>query len=170
MTKPLITATELSALMASDSPIIIDTRDPDSYNAGHIPGAVNIHDIFTYLATSTPEGMAELRDTFAASFGAVGLSGAETAVIYEAAMDGGFGQSCRGYFLLEYLGYPKISVLHGGFSAWTAAELPVSTETPTPQPANFPMSDARCAHHGGSSRSACRHQSARPCTARRSRC
>ncbi|MFK7967543.1 MAG: sulfurtransferase [Burkholderiaceae bacterium] len=143
MTKPLITATELSALMASDSPIIIDTRDPDSYNAGHIPGAVNIHDIFTYLATSTPEGMAELRDTFAASFGAVGLSGAETAVIYEAAMDGGFGQSCRGYFLLEYLGYPKISVLHGGFSAWTAAELPVSTETPTPQPASFPISDAR---------------------------
>jgi Rhodanese-like domain. len=34
---------------------VIDTRNPDAYAAGHLPNAVNVHEIFTYLATSTPE-------------------------------------------------------------------------------------------------------------------
>ena len=29
-------------------------------------------------------------------------------------MNSGFGQSCRGYYLLTMLGYPKIKVVHGG--------------------------------------------------------
>jgi len=62
-------------------------------------------------------------DKFAAIFGAAGLSGQETAVVYEQSMNTGFGQSCRGYVLLTYLGYPKVKILHGGFVAWTAAGL-----------------------------------------------
>ena len=52
-------------------------------------------------------------------------------------MNSGFGQSCRGYFLLTMLGYPKIRVLHGGFDAWAAKGLPVTTEVPKPKPASF---------------------------------
>jgi len=63
--KVLLTPAELSAMLGADDVVVIDTRNPDAYAAGHIPGAVNIHDIFTYLATSTPEGMAELRSKFA---------------------------------------------------------------------------------------------------------
>jgi thiosulfate/3-mercaptopyruvate sulfurtransferase len=100
----LITPEELTKLIASEPVVLIDTRDPKSYAAGHIPDAVNIHDIFTFLATSTPDGMAELKGKFADAFGAAGLSGKETAVIYEQSMNTGFGQSCRGYFLLSFLG------------------------------------------------------------------
>ncbi|MBI3531435.1 MAG: sulfurtransferase [Burkholderiales bacterium] len=78
------------------------------------------------------------KSTFAAHLGAVGLSGKETAVFYEDAMNSGYGQSCRGYYLLTWLGYPKVKVLNGGFSAWKAAGLPVSTATVTPVPATFP--------------------------------
>jgi thiosulfate/3-mercaptopyruvate sulfurtransferase len=138
MTSVLISPAELQAMMGPDT-VIIDTRDPESFAAGHIAGAVNLHDIFTYLATSTPEGMAELADTFAAAFGAAGLNGTKTAVLYEASMNTGFGQSCRGYFLLSYLGYPKVKVLHGGLAAWQAAGLPLSTETVAPTPATFPV-------------------------------
>ena len=60
----------------------------------------------------------ELKTKFADAFGAAGLSGKETAVIYEQSMNSGFGQSCRGYYLLTMLGYPKIKVLHGGYDAW----------------------------------------------------
>lgn len=77
---------------------------------------MNLHEIFTFLATSTPEGYAELRQKFADAFGKAGLSGTETAVIYEQSMNSGFGQSRRGYFLLTFLGYPKVKVLHGGFA------------------------------------------------------
>ena len=104
----------------------------------HIPGAVNLRETFTYLATSTPQGLQELKDTFAAHLGAIGLSGAETAVFYEDALNSGYGQSCRGYYLLTWLGYPKVKVLNGGYSAWKAAELPVSTEAVVPTPAIFP--------------------------------
>jgi len=139
--KVLLTPAELSEMLGAPDVVVIDTRNPDAYAAGHIPGAVNIHDIFTYLATSTPEGMAELRSKFADAFGSAGLSGAETAVIYEGSMASGFGQSCRGYFLLKFLGYPKAVVLHGGFQAWETAGLPVSTEVPGVTPKDFPLAD-----------------------------
>jgi thiosulfate/3-mercaptopyruvate sulfurtransferase len=137
--KVLVTPAELSESLTSEPIVLIDTRDPATYAAGHLPGAVNIHDIFTYLATSTPDGVAAMRDKFAAIFGAAGLSGNETAVVYEQSMNTGFGQSCRGYVLLRYLGYPKIKILHGGYAAWAAAGLPTATEVATPTPSAFPL-------------------------------
>ncbi len=134
----LISPAELSALQAAGPVVVIDTRDADTYAAGHIPGAVNLRETFTYLATSTPEGLQELKDTFAAHLGAIGLSGQETAVFYEDAMNSGYGQSCRGYYLLTWLGYPAVKVLNGGYSAWKAAGMPVSTDAVTPTPASFP--------------------------------
>lgn len=144
ITALLISPDQLNTLQATETVVVIDTRDADTFAAGHIPGAVNLREVFTFLATSTPEGLKELKATFADALGKAGLSGAETAVFYEDAMNSGYGQSCRGYYLLNWLGYPKIKVLNGGFSAWTAAGLPVSTEAATPTPATFPelpMSD-----------------------------
>lgn len=139
MPKALVSPGELAELMETEPVVIIDTRDPETFAKGHIPGAVNIHDIFTYLATSTPEGLGDLTRKFADAFGAAGLSGKETAVLAEQSMNTGFGQSCRGYYLLSYLGYPKVAVLHGGVSAWSAAGLPLSTEVATPHAAAFPV-------------------------------
>lgn len=135
----LISPTHLIRMTESLPTVIIDTRSPDAYAAGHIPGAVNIHDIFTFLATSSKEGLEELSGKFAEAFGAAGLSGDEVAVIYEDSMNTGFGQSCRGYFLLQFLGYRKSVVLHGGYQAWLAESLPVSTETPAPVTKTFPI-------------------------------
>lgn len=137
----LISPGGLHEMSASLPTVIIDTRSPAAYDAGHIPGAVNIHDIFTFLATSSKEGLEELRDKFAEVFGAAGLSGEEVAVIYEDSMNTGFGQSCRGYFLLQFLGYPKAAILHGGYQAWLAEEMPVSTEVPTPEAKTFPVKE-----------------------------
>jgi thiosulfate/3-mercaptopyruvate sulfurtransferase len=139
MEKTFISPSDLKTLMATEPVVIIDTRDPASYAAGHIPGAVNLHDIFTFLAMSTPEGMKELTGKFADAFGSAGLSGKETAVVYEQSMNTGFGQSCRGYYLLKYLGYPKVAVLHGGLGAWTAEGNATTAEVPVVTPATFPI-------------------------------
>lgn len=140
--KTLLMPSELANLMENTSTVVIDTRDPESYAAGHIPGAVNIREIFTYLATTDTDGLDELEDKFAELFGSAGLSGAETAVLYEDAMNTGFGQSCRGYFLLKSLGYEKAAVLHGGLAGWEAEGLPVTTEVPRPTPVAFPVSSS----------------------------
>jgi thiosulfate/3-mercaptopyruvate sulfurtransferase len=138
----LISPAHLKQMTESLPTVIIDTRAPDAYAAGHIPGAVNIHDIFTFLAMSSKEGLEELRGKFADAFGAAGLSGDEVAVIYEDSMNTGFGQSCRGYFLLQFLGYPKAAVLHGGYQAWLAEDLPTTTEVPESQPKVFPVDES----------------------------
>ena len=65
MADVLISADDLATFATSEPCVIIDTRNPDAYAAGHIPGAVNIHEIFTFLATSTPEGMEELKKKYA---------------------------------------------------------------------------------------------------------
>ena len=140
--KILLSPAELAAMQVAEHLVVIDTRNPDAYASGHIPGAVNVHDIFTYLAMSTPEAIGALRQKFSDAFGAAGLSGAETAVLVEESMNSGFGQSCRGYFLLKYLGYPKAQILHGGYVAWKAAGLPTSNEPSMGKPAQFPLSDA----------------------------
>src|SRR6516165_5069169 len=113
MTDVLISAGELADLIKREPCVVIDTRNPDAYAAGHLPNAVNVHEIFTYLAMSTPEGMNEQK------------------------MNTGFGQSCRGYYLLTMLGYPKVKVLHGGLDAWVAAGLPETKELPSPVKASF---------------------------------
>ena len=133
----LITPSELEAMMAKGGIVLIDTRAPDAYAAGHLKDAVNIHDIFTYLATTTPDGVTTMTDKLAQTFGAAGLGGEETAIIYEGSMDTGFGQSCRGYTLLKYLGYPKVKILHGGFATWVAEGKPTTTDPSAPMPKTF---------------------------------
>jgi thiosulfate/3-mercaptopyruvate sulfurtransferase len=142
MNSALVTPAELQMMIDAKQAVVIDTRDPESFAAGHIAGAVNMHDIFTYLATSDSSGMTELKEKFAAEFAAAGLDGTKTAVIYEASMASGFGQSCRGYYLLSFLGYPNVKVMHGGFAAWLAAELPVTTDVSAPQPGGFEVDPA----------------------------
>ena len=140
--KILITPDELKAMLPKGNLVLIDTRAPEAYAAGHIPGAVNMHEIFTTLAMSTPEALSSLRRSFADAFGGAGLGGGEMAVIYEASMNSGFGQSCRGYFLLQWLGYKKACVLHGGLQAWTAAGGEVTTEATKAAAKPFPLTEA----------------------------
>jgi thiosulfate/3-mercaptopyruvate sulfurtransferase len=137
--KTLIEATELYELVKTEPVVIIDTRAPEDYVISHIPGAVNIREIFSYLSTSTPEGLAAMQDKFVDLLGKAGLSGKELAVIYEDAMNNGYGQSCRGYFLLKFLGYERVSILHGGYQAWENADLPTTAEVPTPEAKTFPL-------------------------------
>jgi thiosulfate/3-mercaptopyruvate sulfurtransferase len=135
--KPLIAPQELAALKEKESVVILDTRSAEEYATSHIPAAVNVREIFTHLATSTPVGLASLQSLFADLLGKAGISGEERIVIYEDAMHKGFGQSCRGYFLLKYLGCEQVSVLHGGYQAWLAAGLATTSEVSTPEEKTF---------------------------------
>lgn len=137
--KTLLDPSQVASLMEGEPVVVIDTRAPKDYAAAHIPGAVNIREIFSFLASSTPEGMVTMHQTFADLLGAAGLSGAEHAVIYEDAMNNGYGQSCRGYFLLKYLGYPHVSILHGGLKAWTDAGMSVTDVPSAPTAKAFPL-------------------------------
>ena len=139
MTTPLLSPADLAELVARDEAVLLDARPPAAYGAGHLPGAINVPQIFDYMASSDAAGLHDMAQQFAALFGTAGLDGSKTAVVYEQSMTAGLGRSCRGYFLLCALGYPKAAVLHGGLAAWSAAGHALSTEVPEPTPAEFPL-------------------------------
>jgi thiosulfate/3-mercaptopyruvate sulfurtransferase len=138
-TEYLTSVETLARLVEQKAVHVIDTREPEEYAADHIPGAVNIYEIFTYLATKENGGYEAMRRIFAALFSSAGLCGDERVVVYEDAMDNGYGRSCRGRFILQYLGHKQATVLHGGYQAWLEAGLPVTAEVPVVTPKVFPV-------------------------------
>ncbi|MBD2506087.1 sulfurtransferase [Nostoc muscorum FACHB-395] len=132
-TKALISPQELTSILAekSSQAVIIDTRTPEDYAISHIPESINIRDFFTYLLESSyPAGLKELQEYFAEIMSKLGISGAERLIVYEDALNKGYGQSCRAAFLLKYLGCAEVSILHGGYRAWLTEGLPTTDEVP----------------------------------------
>ncbi|PYD47359.1 sulfurtransferase [Novacetimonas pomaceti] len=130
---------DVRRLAAEGKALLIDVRDKKDFDAGHIAGAVNMPDIFTYLAETTQDGLATLQRTFASLFAEYGLDGKKTAIVYEDALHTRYGASCRGYWILRYLGYPSVGILDGGLSAWRRAGGTFTTETTTPVRTEFPL-------------------------------
>ncbi|WP_392536141.1 sulfurtransferase [Nostoc sp. C117] len=135
-TKLLISPQELTSLLAEKAShtVIIDTRSPADYVISHIPQSINIRDFFTYLLeNSSSAELKKLQEYFAEIMSRVGISGGEWLIVYEDALDKGYGQSCRASFLLKYLGCAQVSILHGGYTAWVKAGLSTSDEVPLPE-------------------------------------
>ncbi|MDZ7962965.1 MAG: sulfurtransferase [Aulosira sp. DedQUE10] len=132
-TKLLISPQSLTSVLAekSSQTVIIDTRSPEDYAISHIPQAINIRDFFTYLLDSSyPAGLKKLQEYFAEIMSKLGISGAERLIVYEDALNKGYGQSCRAAFLLKYLGCTQVSILHGGYRAWLTSGFPTTDEVP----------------------------------------
>jgi len=131
----LISPEQLAQELTDPGLLLVDTRDEAVYLRAHIPGAVNIQDIFYYLCTPETGGLPSMAAHFASLFGQAGLSSHQRVVMYEDAHDNGYGKSCRGWLLMQFLGHARVQVLHGGFQGWKVAGLPLESDpvvgTPT---------------------------------------
>jgi thiosulfate/3-mercaptopyruvate sulfurtransferase len=153
---PLIAPRELAELLcAPDPPILLDVRwtltgppGRTEYQAGHLPGAVFL-DVDTELSGPPgPAGRHPLPDPAAlqSTLRAAGVRTTVPVIAYDAA-DGSV--AARMWWLLRWAGHPATAVLDGGFAAWRAAGLPVTTEVPAPRtgtitvrPGRMPVLDA----------------------------
>jgi thiosulfate/3-mercaptopyruvate sulfurtransferase len=133
----LIEPGELAGQLSQENLVLIDTRDREVFQRSHLPGAVNIQDIFYYLCLPENGGLPALQAHFTTLFSQAGIRPTDRVIVYEDALDNGYGKSCRGWLFLQYLGHANVSVLHGGIRAWISAGLPLTTEVVTPQPAVF---------------------------------
>jgi thiosulfate/3-mercaptopyruvate sulfurtransferase len=145
--RPLIDTAALAELLDSGrSPVLLDVRwrlggppGRPEYERGHLPGAVYV-DLDTELAapheTVGPDGRhpppapADLQRTLRAA----GVRADRPVVVYDAA-DGSV--AARAWWLLRWAGHRDVAVLDGGFAAWSARDLPVSTGEPDPAEGDF---------------------------------
>nr|VFJ65245.1 MAG: thiosulfate/3-mercaptopyruvate sulfurtransferase [Candidatus Kentron sp. DK] len=135
--KILYTADEVEKLISMDSVLLLDIRDKEAYEKGHIRGAVNVPGVFYTLSKSTPEGLAELHRNFTDLFSHAGVSNDKTVIVYEDGLNTRYGGSCRGYWLLEYLGHPDAGILDGGLTGWRKAGLSLEEGETPPRSTDF---------------------------------
>lgn len=113
--------------------VIADARPAALYEAGHIPGAVNVN-VYDYMITdSTPAGLARTTEEIRSLLLPLGLQD-QHVVWYDEATG---MRETRGLWFMLYLGYDRTTVLHGGMQAWRALGGPVSTQPAVRTPA-FP--------------------------------
>lgn len=107
--------------------VVVDARPPHAYQAGHIPGAVNL-DIHALRARSSePEDVAAFDREIEQRFRSIGIRNSSDVIFYE---DISGPTAARGVWLLEYLGHERTAMLDGGLHAWIEAGYGVTTAEP----------------------------------------
>lgn len=112
---------------------IVDARTAKDYQAGHIPGAVNLPVAETFNPVG-PTQMAGPTQQLEQVFGQRGIAGDTRVIVYD---NGRETTAARVLWTLEYYGATKVSVLNGGFKKWQKEALATSTEETKAAAANF---------------------------------
>ena len=122
--QPLLTPAELKAhTTQATPPRVIDIRDPASYGAQHIPGAVNAPYGKWRGPASNPGELPDL-PRLTALVQSLGLTPTTHAVVVSTGADPtDFGAAARVYWTLKLLGLKELSILNGGMKAWGQAGL-----------------------------------------------
>ena len=114
----------LAARLTDSNLRIVDVRPAKDYARGHIAGAVHLGADDVIDPDSHVEGDLLPAQTLAAELGARGIDRKTHVVLYDD--NGGFHAS-RLFWMLEYFGHRKVSVLNGGIPKWLKEGRPVTT-------------------------------------------
>ncbi len=139
MSQPFVSTAWLQERLNDPDLVVVDgswylptqNRDPNAeYLAGHIPGAVRF-DIDTVKDPSSPlPHMLPSPEEFARTAGAMGISEGMTIVVYDGS---GLFAAPRVRWTFRVFGARNVSILDGGFPAWTAEGRPVETGPEKPR-------------------------------------
>lgn len=114
----------LAEHLADGSAIAVDTRTPQEYMEGHIPGALSGYS-YAVQPLSTAEGNATFRAFVGEYMTNLGITGDETVVFYAQTNT---TNDARGLWTADFAGFPNAALLSGGLQRWVAAGRPVSQE------------------------------------------
>ncbi|MDI6716364.1 MAG: sulfurtransferase, partial [Actinomycetota bacterium] len=125
-----ISVADLKQNLTNPNIIIIDVREAEDYQAGHIPGAINID--VTKLQTKSNAILKPIPKV-EEILGSSGIDSSKELVLYGKEREIAF----LGFWMFDYLGVPKVRILDGGIEAWKAADGRISTEAKTLPAATF---------------------------------
>lgn len=114
----------LAAHLTDGGAIAVDTRTPQEYAQGHIPGAVSGYP-YAVQPDATPEGEARFRAFVAEYLTNLGIAGDEVVVFYAQTNT---TNDARGLWTADFAGFPNTALLAGGLQRWIAEGRPVTQE------------------------------------------
>ena len=104
---------EAAETLMREADAVIDVREPDEYQSGHIPGAINI-----------PRGLLEFRLSNSPELAARDLN-----VMLYCKTSGRAALAAR---ILADMGYLQVRSIEGGYDAWHEAGKPIARPTLPP--------------------------------------
>jgi thiosulfate/3-mercaptopyruvate sulfurtransferase len=134
----LVTADWLLKHQGRPNTVVLHVGALPAFEAGHIPGArfVNLGSL-QGIYGGVPLILRPLHQ-LRAELQLAGVSTSDHVIVYG---DGPL-QAARGFFVLEYLGHPRVSLLDGGLAAWAAAGGTASLGAPSaPRPGRMVTPD-----------------------------
>ncbi len=134
----LVSSDWLATHSASENIVIVDCRfslaDPQlgrqQYLQGHIPGAYYLdlnQDLASPVQVHGGRHPLPQIETLAVRLSRMGVTDSTLVVAYD---DSRFAFAARLWWLLKYMGHDRVAVLDGGFAAYQAAGLGVTSESP----------------------------------------
>ncbi|CAA0114586.1 Thiosulfate sulfurtransferase [BD1-7 clade bacterium] len=131
----LIQADTLHAALADGQPLlIIDLCSAESYQQGHIPGAVHVAPSALSCGIKPAPGKLPAVDALKTLFQNIGLTPDMHVVVYD---DAGSSWAGRMIWTLDLIGHGKASLLDGGIQAWNRAGHALSDVLPTISPSTL---------------------------------
>lgn len=112
--------------------IILDVRSGAAFSSGHVPGALRVDG--NEWAKNFLDGRD--KEAWAIRLGKLGLTPEASVVIYD---DASNKDAARVWWILKYWGFQDVRLLHGMWTGWKVAKLPISTEIMKVKPTVFPL-------------------------------
>ncbi|MCX8206774.1 MAG: rhodanese-like domain-containing protein [Methanothrix sp.] len=106
--------------------VLIDSRSPEEYARGHIPGARNI--CWKHVRSAGSINASALIDALRAN----GVNTTDRIVVY-----GEGGDASYLFWALEYIGHRNVSLLNGGVDAWVKTGRPLVQNSPTMRASDY---------------------------------
>jgi len=137
----VLTAAPPSLLVATedlgglDEALVVDGRAAEAYAEGHIAGAVHLDAAALSELRDGVKGLLKPLDEVREIVGAAGIDPGRHIIVYSDMADSvGRTLATRLFWVLDLLGYPRVSVLDGGIEKWQAEGRELATRAPRPQP------------------------------------
>jgi thiosulfate/3-mercaptopyruvate sulfurtransferase len=133
----LVTTDWLAEHLNDDNVVVAEVdEEPDLYEEGHIPGALNLH-WREDLEDPVERDLVD-KETFEKLMGSLGIGNDTTVVLYG---DKNNWFAAYAYWYLKIYGHEDIRILDGGRQKWIEEGRDVTKDVPSPSAATYSASD-----------------------------
>ncbi|GGL35823.1 thiosulfate sulfurtransferase [Halarchaeum grantii] len=117
---PLVTLGDVEAALDDPEAVVVDTREPEEYAEGHIPGAVNLD--WKEVVDEETRGL-KARTTVSEIFASKGVTPEKRVVLYCNTAR----RISHTFVVLRWLGYDDVAFYEGSLTEWEAEGKPLES-------------------------------------------